>query len=451
MNRLITRRLLIFCAALLALAVLIAWSAHATSDGIRELRKHFDAAQLESFRVADQFQAAVLHLNSTFLKWKIGGDREDANRFESEGRALNQWIDQQKSALTTPKEQAVLVEIDAAYDAYLSETHSTISISDAAEQDSAAMQQFSHVENASQRLFALGSKLAEAHRVALERLLARSQRSLAVLQQVIVGAVLSLVGAVAWGASLVYRETIAPLRSKLVESEELIARHEKLASLGVLASGVAHEIRNPLTAIKARLYTHLKAFAPTSRERSDVEFISKEIDRLERIVRDFLRFAKPAVPERERSSSATLLREVRELMAPQIESQDVGFSIETTTETPVMADPEQLKQVLINLIKNAAESMPDGGKIILRSIDTTLTLGGAMQKVVVMEVADTGTGIPPEIQERLFDPFFTTKDAGTGLGLSIAARIMEQHGGALRFQTAVNRGTTFGLVLPAFK
>jgi len=448
MNRLITRRLLIFCAALVALAVLIAWSAHATSTGIHALRKHFDAAQIESFRVADQFQAAVLRLNSAFLKWKIGGNREDADQFDSESRALDRWIDQQKSALTTPNEQAVLKEIDAAYDAYLTETHRGTAANTASTAD-AAMQQFSHVENASQRLFALGSKLAEAHRVALEELLASSQKSLAVLQQVIVGAVLSLIGAVAWGASLVYRETIAPLRSKLVESEELIARQEKLASLGVLASGVAHEIRNPLTAIKARLYTHLKAFSADSRERSDAEFIGKEIDRLERIVRDFLRFAKPAVPERERVSPAALLREVHELMAPQIQSPSVSLSIEGATETQVMADPEQLKQVLINLIKNASESMPGGGKITLRSVDDTLALGGASRKVVVMEVADTGTGIPAEIQERLFDPFFTTKEAGTGLGLSIAARIVEQHGGALRFQSAVNHGTTFGLVLPA--
>lgn len=449
MNYLITRRLLIFCAALVALAVLIAWSAHATSNGIRELRKHFDAAQIESFRVADQLQASVLHLNSTFLKWKIGGDHQDEQKFESESHALNQWIDQQRTALTTPTEQVVLGEIDAAYDAYLSETHRTIPITDAAEQDSAAMRQFSHVESASQRLFMLGTKLAEAHRVALERLLVSSQRSLSVLQQVIVGAVLSLVGAVAWGASLIYRETIAPLRSKLVESEELIARQEKLASLGVLASGVAHEIRNPLTAIKARLYTHLKAFAPESREKADAEFIGKEIDRLERIVRDFLRFAKPAVPERERVSPSELLRDVRELMAPQVESPEISLSIQNCTETPVMADPEQLKQVLINLIKNAAESMPAGGKIALRAVDDVLPLSGTMRKVVVMEVADTGTGIPTEVQERLFDPFFTTKDTGTGLGLSIAARIVEQHGGALRFQTAVNHGTTFGLVLPA--
>lgn len=449
MNDLVTRRLVLFGAALAAFAVLIAWSAHATSAGIRALRNHLDAAQIESFRVADQFQAAVLRLNSTFLRWKIANDHESQQLFENESHALDRWIDEQKSTLTTPQEQAVLHDIDGAYDAYLVETHKSASSNPPADASVSAIQQFSQVENASRRLFALGSKLADAHRVALEQLLATSQKSLAVLQLVIVGSVLGLIAAVGWGASVVYRETIAPLRSKLIESEQLIERQEKLASLGVLASGVAHEIRNPLTAIKARLYTHLKAFSTGSQERSDVEFVGKEIDRLERIVRDFLRFAKPAQPERERVSSAKLLGEVHELMAPQIESEIVSFKIGSVSQTPVTADPEQIKQVLINLVKNAAESLSGGGKITLRSIDDTLVLGGTMQKVVVMEVSDTGSGIPSEIQERLFDPFFTTKDAGTGLGLAIAARIVEQNGGALRFQTAVNRGTTFGLVLPA--
>jgi signal transduction histidine kinase len=447
--RLVTRRFLLLSVALVGLAALITWSAHATSNGIRALRKHFDAAQIKSFRIADQFQSAVLQLNSTFLKWKLAGEREGEQQFDRKSSALDRWIDEQKSALTTAKEKAVLNEIDAAYDAYLVETHRNAPANAAAVAGGTAIEQFSHVEDASQRLFALGSRLADAHGEALEQLLAASQKSLAVLQQVIMGALLGLIGAAGWGASVVYRETIAPLRSKLIESQALLERQEKLASLGVLASGVAHEIRNPLTAIKARLYTHLKTLSASSRERSDAEFIGKEIDRLERIVRDFLRFAKPAEPTLVRVSPAALLRELHELMAPQIVNSSTAFTIENVVETAVMADAEQLKQVLINLVQNAAESISGGGKITLRAIDDMLALGGVMRKVVVMEVADTGIGIPPAIQERLFDPFFSTKEAGTGLGLAIAARIVEQHGGALRFQTAVNHGTTFGIVLPA--
>jgi two-component system, cell cycle sensor histidine kinase and response regulator CckA len=131
----------------------------------------------------------------------------------------------------------------------------------------------------------------------------------------------------------------------------------------------------------------------------------------------------------------------------------------------IRVDPPQIEQVLINLIQNAAESIGRDGTITLRARSlerparTLLPLAGLPRRsfppkaahatsVVILEVIDTGKGIPLEVQERLFDPFFTTKEAGTGLGLSIAARIVERHGGALQYQTEVNRGTTFGIILP---
>ena len=109
---------------------------------------------------------------------------------------------------------------------------------------------------------------------------------------------------------------------------------------------------------------------------------------------------------------------------------------------------KQLKQVLINLVQNAAEALGTGGTIKLRAVESRIALGGRMRDVAIIEVEDNGTGMPPEVQKRLFDPFFTTKPTGTGLGLSIAARIVEKHAGALRVKTAANHGTTFGVVLP---
>ena len=103
---------------------------------------------------------------------------------------------------------------------------------------------------------------------------------------------------------------------------------------------------------------------------------------------------------------------------------------------------------MTNLIQNAAESIGRGGTITLRIVSENASLDRSPEPVAVVEVSDTGKGIPPEVQKRLFDPFFTTKEGGTGLGLPIAARIVEKHGGDLRYQTEINRGTTFRLVLP---
>src|SRR5262249_15248897 len=119
-----------------------------------------------------------------------------------------------------------------------------------------------------------------------------------------------------------------------------------------------------------------------------------------------------------------------------------------TNDVWVRADSHQLKQVLINLVQNAAESTGRKGIITLRALDDRATLRGVAQPGTCLEVADNGKGIPPEVEQRLFDPFFTTKEGGTGLGLPIAARIVEKHGGELRYHTELNRGTTFRVILP---
>jgi signal transduction histidine kinase len=282
----------------------------------------------------------------------------------------------------------------------------------------------------------------------VERFVASTQQSLALLQGITFTAMLALVLLVVWAAAVVYHRMIGPLQIKLIESQQLVERHEKLASLGVLAAGVAHEIRNPLTAIKARLFTQQKALAPGSPGRADAEFIGREIDRLEKIVSDFLRFARPVEPGRVPLSLADLLHEVSQLMAPQLRESSIDLTVERVVETKILGDPEQLKQVLINLVQNAADALGTGGTIKLRAIQSRMMLVDQMREIVIIEVEDNGPGMSPEVQKRLFDPFFTTKQSGTGLGLSIAARIVEKHAGVLRVETAVNRGTTFGIVLP---
>jgi len=139
---------------------------------------------------------------------------------------------------------------------------------------------------------------------------------------------------------------------------------------------------------------------------------------------------------------------VHALLAPQLESTGIHLIHENGTEARICIDSEQIKQVLINLVQNAADSIGRDGTIIMRARSSSMKLAERAAETVVLEVADTGKGIPPQVEKRLFDPFFTTKDSGTGLGLSIAARIIEKHGGALQYQTQVNRGTTFGVVLP---
>jgi signal transduction histidine kinase len=216
----------------------------------------------------------------------------------------------------------------------------------------------------------------------------------------------------------------------------------------MLAAGVAHEIRNPLTAIKAAVFMQQKKFKTGSPEHADAELVQREILRLERIVTEFLQFARPAEPHLARTQANAPLKEVQLFLAPELAKANIQLVVEDFAPLQIQADAEQIKQVLINLVQNAADSIERDGTITLRARADRKALSNGETNVVVLEVEDTGKGIPPEVEKRLFDPFFTTKSTGTGLGLSIAAFLVQRHGGALQYQTQINRGTTFGIVLP---
>jgi signal transduction histidine kinase len=216
----------------------------------------------------------------------------------------------------------------------------------------------------------------------------------------------------------------------------------------VLAAGVAHEVRNPLTSIKVRLFTQQRLLKKGTEAFEDNVFITEEITRLEEIVRGFLAFARPTDPEFKVLRATQPLRELQVLFRPVLSTQDIHLKDEFLADPQINVDPQQLRQVLINLIQNAGEAVQANGTVTLRTTTLVPRRGERGEPLAVLEVEDTGPGVPPEVQPRIFDPFFTTKAGGTGLGLSMAARIMEKHHGRLEFQTTPGQGTVFRLLLP---
>ena len=448
MNRTFKPRLAGFALAIVIVALMIGWAAHASWRQFDQLSRKLTEMQIESFKTADQFRANVQELDYVLLRYTILRDEADRDRFLKEWKKMDTWIDIQRPTLTTDKEGKILDQINAVYDDYFAAATNLLQQVVDRTSDDRPLAAFRKIEDASSSLLGLGYQLVNAHHESLTRFLADSQRSLAILRELIFGALFLLLVLVASFAVVVYREMIMPLRMKLVESHAIIQRQEKLASLGVLAAGVAHEIRNPLTAIKARLFTQQKSLEPGSSAYDDTVVIGKEINRLERIVKDVLQFARPPEPHLVPLRAELPLREVAELMAPQLAKNAIDLKLVGMTEAMIQADSQQLKQVLINLIQNAAESIGRSGAIRLRAHTALERLNGQTQAAVILEVDDTGKGISSEVQKRLFDPFFSTKAGGTGLGLAIAARIVQKHGGVLRFRTQLNQGTTFGIVLP---
>ena len=441
-------RLAFLVGGMAVVAGLMLWSAQNSWQRITQLERKLTGSHLESFRLADGFQQRLLNLNSSMLRFAARREPATWTEFERASAQLDRWIDEQNPKLNTSDERALLQQINAIYDDYLAVARRLHTNQQPAMMSGAQFTQLSDFDAQSRRLLQLGSQLGDAHRVAEESFLIGANQALGKLRAFFTASLVILVALVIGLGWMLYHDLIAPLRTKLVQNQAILEKQEKLATLGTLAAGIAHEIRNPLTSVKARLYTLDKHLESPALARKDAEIIGTEITRLERIVQEVLHFARPSEPELKTICAQDLLREIHSLMASGLETERVRFTLEPGPDLFVSADAAHLKQVLINLVRNATEAIDGEGTITLRIRTGNRTLEGREGQTVILEVADTGRGIPPEVEKRLFDPFFSTKETGTGLGLSIAARIIEKHGGNLQYQTRVGHGTTFGIVLP---
>jgi signal transduction histidine kinase len=237
-------------------------------------------------------------------------------------------------------------------------------------------------------------------------------------------------------------EKIQKTTADLRKTEAQLIRSEKLAALGQLSAGIAHEIRNPLTSINILIHS-LTENLPTEHSRwEDLKVIEEEILRINEIVDQFLRFAKPASPLLEKTNLIPIFEEILQLLRPQIEKCRIAVNKEFEPLPLITVDKEQIKQVILNLLMNAIQAMTGGGK---------LSMSGRLSKDgywVELAIQDSGVGIPPEDIDKLFDPFFSTKEGGIGLGLSIAHRIIDQHHGKIEVESIPEKGTLFTISLP---
>jgi signal transduction histidine kinase len=232
---------------------------------------------------------------------------------------------------------------------------------------------------------------------------------------------------------------------ELEKSRESLLQAEKMALVGKLAAGTAHSIRNPLTSVKMRLFSLSRSLQLSPTQKDDLDVISDEIRHIDTIVENFLEFARPPKLTMQPVSPSDVVDTTIRLLKHRLESYNVEVTVHRKQPLPVIqADPEQLKEVFVNLMVNACEAMDGGGAV---TIDEDIETGQSGRKIVI-RFTDNGPGIPRAVRPKVLEPFFTTKDEGTGLGLSIAARIVEQHGGKLGLTSVEGEGATFTVSLP---
>lgn len=438
-----------------------------------------------SYQAAERLESSLLRQKGYVTYFSLDQDPDWLVKLQEHHQSFLDWLARARSSSTSPFMRELLTEIETAYEKYKQGREQVIALYQQ-HQNQAGAQRHRQLRQEFQDLFLLCDryKLIHERRIAEAKLASRFQARL------ITNTVwLLLPGIAALGLLLGYtlvKQILGPIRALLVEanptdvtatsmnevqalsrkvhtlredvdlaqsqlkrSQDTLVQSEKLAMVGKLAAGVAHSIRNPLTSVKMRLYSMRRHLNLTPEQQEDLEVISQEIGHIDTIVRNFLEYSRPPKLKMQQISPSLVVDWAITLLRPRLESFQVAVTVDRRQPLPeIWADPDQLKEVLVNLMVNACEAMGKNGQItIIEEEDFLAGIG----RVIRIRLQDTGPGIPPAMQEKIFQPFFSSKEEGTGLGLSIAARIMAEHGGAIQVESRPGSGATFILTLPLRK
>ena len=228
---------------------------------------------------------------------------------------------------------------------------------------------------------------------------------------------------------------------QLQDSFEKVRKADRLSALGELSAGMAHEIRNPLGSIKGGIDIIEEEFDKSSKKYEFIGIIKKEIARLDRIISEFLTYARPRPPHKSLNSINNILKSVNMLIQEEAKRQKITINMDLAHDLPdIMMDGEQIKQALLNIILNAIQAIQSEGEIFIQS--------RSGEKKALVSIRDKGKGMSEEELNRIFDPFFTTKEEGTGLGLSITIQIIKAHGGDIEVRSPEEGGCEFTISLP---
>jgi len=435
-----------------------------------------------SFQAAEQLETSLLQQKGYLTYYFLDGNPDWLKQMEQHQQAFAEWLQKARKSAYTEAMEGVLRQIDVDYQSYIKSREQVINLYRKGEREAGAQMHW-EVRRQFVDLLNLCERFKLMHEYAISRARTESQTQARFINAFALAAlpVVALFGMLL--AYILIKQILGPIRrlaletapasreapgpdevkalsrrvhslienvdqaqSELERSQEHLLQSGKWAMVGKLAAGVAHSIRNPLTSVNMRLFSLKRSLAMSPSQKEDFEVISEEIRHLDTIVRNFLEFSRPPKLKMQRISPSDVVDAAVELLRYRLESYGVAVKLLRDGRLPeIPADPDQLKEVLANLLVNAYEVMVSGGVITIREEQG---LDPALGQTVVIRVSDTGPGISESARDQVFQPFFSTKEEGTGLGLSIATRIIEDHGGRLDLAANGNEGATFVITLP---
>ena len=445
---------------------------------------------LPSVRAAEELEIALLEQRGRVGSYILDkGNREWLEQLPELEERFHYWLGEARATANTSKEHRTLDQLEGVYRMYDAERAHVIALYDAGDEAQARQALLHEVYELYQQAYDLCEAFIDANFRYVTRSVesaTRQMRRSAILSSSAIALTLALGIALLWlffagvlfplrrmiadaqgfaggaGASengsgdelhaigvylRMLMSDMAKTRTSLEDSRARLSAAEKLASVGRLATSIAHEIRNPLTAVKMWLFSIRSGVSGDVDVERKLDIVSEEINRLEEIVHDFLDFSRPAPLKLERHDLGGIIHRTLDLLACRFEDRGLPLHCRLPDKpVSVTVDGAQLQQVLINLVNNAIDASADGGEI---HVELGADRDAEGRAIGVVRVRDTGAGIPDDVRDRIFDPFFTTKEDGTGLGLSIAAQIMARHQGRLLLESTSDSGTTFSICVPA--
>ncbi|MBM4301014.1 MAG: histidine kinase [Deltaproteobacteria bacterium] len=438
-----------------------------------------------SYHAAEELESALLQQKGFLTYYFLDGNPEWLKEIERYSRAFEGWLVKARESAYTEAMKEIIAQIDVQHHQYVIARERVIALYREGQRKAGAelhweiRQQYVAILNLCQRY-----KLT--HEYAISRARTESQARARFINAF---ALVAVPAAAVLGVLLAYiliKQILGPIRrlalettpanpdhrvpdevkalstrvhsliedvdqaqTELERSQEHLLQSGKLAMVGKLAAGVAHSIRNPLTSVNFRLHCLKSTLAMSPSQQDDFQVISEEIRHIDSILRNFLEFSRPPKLKVQRVSPSDVVNMALVLLRYRLESYGVEVKLIRPHRLPeIWADPDQLKEVLANLLVNACEVMVNGGVITIQEEER---LEPPLGPAVVIRMSDNGPGIPESVRDQVFQPFFSTKEEGTGLGLSIATRIIEDHGGRLELESRENEGATFIITLPLGK
>jgi signal transduction histidine kinase len=438
-----------------------------------------------SYHAAEELQTALLQQKGFLTYYFLDGNPEWLQEIARYNTDFEDWLDKARKSAYTEAMREIVAQVDVQYHRYVINRERVISLYREGKREDGAKLHW-EVRQQFIDILALCRRYKVAHEFAISRARTESRGRARFINAFALVAVPAVAVLGVLLAYILIKQILGPIRqlalstapanpssrvpdevkalssrvysliedmdqahTELERSQEHLLQSGKWAMVGKLAAGVAHSIRNPLTSVNMRLFSLKRSLAMSPSQQEDFQVISEEIRHIDTIVRNFLEFSRPPKLKMQRVSPSDVVNMALVLLRYRLESYEVEVKLIRQHRLPeIWADPDQLKEVLVNLVLNACEVMVNGGVITIREEEY---LSPPLGPAVVIRVSDNGPGIPESARDKVFQPFFSSKEEGTGLGLSIATRIIEDHGGRLELEANPNEGATFIITLPLGK